>query len=265
MLLASGAVVAAGIPVLLAGTSVAATIGNSAPLSHLVHAEPTVASMIVLIGMAVGVDYSLFYLSREREERARGRSTLDAVGSATFNSLATGAIVVVAVAVVGSITVLPALLVKLGRWVDRPCVPLPRRLEARLARNGSGSLSGRILATLPGDIAEVATLNRMATTFPSQGTTATVVVRTRAVAPAGDQAQVADALAALERQAVTTRRTVVDGRRPRHFDRRPHPGARARYSRAGTRPRRRRGAPGSARRPGATGAAGSWRGVRRGR
>ena len=108
--------------------------------------------MIVLIGMAVGVDYSLFYLKREREERAarpHARSTpsrsppqtsghsivvsgcavmvamsgLYVVGGVTFNSLATGAILVVAIAVLGSITVLPALLVKLGRWVDRPRVP----------------------------------------------------------------------------------------------------------------------------------------------
>ena len=74
MLLAFGALIAAGIPVLLAATSVAATIGITAPLSHLVHAEATVTSMIVLIGMAVGVDYSLFYLKREREERAAGRT-----------------------------------------------------------------------------------------------------------------------------------------------------------------------------------------------
>ena len=135
MLIAFGALIAAGIPVLLAATSVAATIGITAPLSHLVHAEPTVSSMIVLIGMAVGVDYSLFYLKREREERAKGASTLDAVeiaaatsghsivvsglaviasmtglyvfGGATFNSLATGSILVVAIAVLGSITVLP--------------------------------------------------------------------------------------------------------------------------------------------------------------
>ena len=71
MLLAFGALIAAGIPVLLAATSVIVTIGLIAPLSHLVHAEGTVSSMIVLIGMAVGVDYSLFYLKREREERAR--------------------------------------------------------------------------------------------------------------------------------------------------------------------------------------------------
>ncbi len=170
MLLAFGALIAAGIPVLLAATSVAATIGLIAPLSHLVHAEGTVSSMIVLIGMAVGVDYSLFYLKREREERAAGRSTLDAVeiaaqtsghsilvsggaviasmaglfvmDDATFNSLATGAIMVVAVAVLGSITVLPALLVKLGRWVDRPRVPLLWRLNRRIGRGG---ISTRIL------------------------------------------------------------------------------------------------------------------------
>ena len=159
MLLAFGALIAAGIPVLLAGTSVAATIGLLAALSHLIPADSTVSSMIVLIGMAVGVDYSLFYLKREREERAKGRTTLDAVeiaartsghsilvsggaviasmaglfvvGNATFNSLAIGAILVVAVAVLGSITVLPALLVKLGRWVDRPRVPLLWRLNRR--------------------------------------------------------------------------------------------------------------------------------------
>ena len=65
------------------------------------------------------------------------------VGDATFNSLATGAILVVAVAVLGSITVLPALLVKLGRWVDRPRVPLLWRLNRRIGRGG---ISRRLLA-----------------------------------------------------------------------------------------------------------------------
>ena len=237
MLLAFGALIAAGIPVLLAVTSVAVTIGVTAPLSHLIHAEPTVSSMIVLIGMAVGVDYSLFYLKREREERAKGVSTLDAVeiaaatsghsilvsglaviasmaglyviGGATFNSLATGAILVVGVAVLGSITVLPALLVKLGRWVDRPRVPLLWRLNRRIGRGG---LSRRILApvvahpvlallasstvilalcvpalgmkihsanldTLPGTIAEVQTFRDLVHSYPQEGATATVVAR----------------------------------------------------------------------------------------
>ena len=65
------------------------------------------------------------------------------VGDATFNSLATGSILVVAVAVLGSITVLPALLVKLGRWVDRPRVPLLWRLNRRIGRGG---ISSRLLA-----------------------------------------------------------------------------------------------------------------------
>ena len=64
------------------------------------------------------------------------------IGDATFNSLAIGSILVVAVAVLGSITVLPALLAKLGRWVDRPRVPLLWRLNRRI---GQGGISRRVL------------------------------------------------------------------------------------------------------------------------
>ncbi|MQW76570.1 MMPL family transporter [Nocardioides sp. dk4132] len=257
MLLAFGALVAAGLPVLLAGTSVAATIGVMAPISHLVPTEPTVGSMVVLIGMAVGVDYSLFYLKREREERAAGRGTRDAIeiaaetsghsilvsggaviaslgalyvmGDPTFNSLATGAIVVVAVAVLGSITVLPALLATLGRWVDRPRVPLLWRLNARIGRGG---ISSRLLApvlrhplaallasslvvlalavpalgmktahadldTLPADLPAVATTKAIAAEFPTEGASARVVVST-----AGDEASARRALERLGRTAL---------------------------------------------------------------
>lgn len=252
MLLAFGALIAAGLPVLLAATSVAATIGITAPISHLVPAEPTVYSMIVLIGMAVGVDYSLFYLKRERQERAAGHTTLDAVSIAaetsghailvsgaaviaslaglfvlddvTFNSLATGSIIVVAVAVLGSITVLPALLAKLGRWVDRPRVPLLWRLTQRTQ---PGAISGRMLGpvvrhpvaaltlasvgilalavpalsmkthqasaeTLPGDIAAVQTFRAITAAYPAVGTSARVVLT---------GADPADAAAALDRLA----------------------------------------------------------------
>jgi RND superfamily putative drug exporter len=260
MLLAFGALIAAGLPVLLAATSVAATIGVLAPVSHLVHADSTVTSMIVLIGMAVGVDYSLFYLKREREERAKGRSGRDAVeiaaqtsghsilvsgtavicsmaglfliGDSTFNSLAIGSIVVVAVAVLGSITVLPALLAKLGRWVDRPRVPLLHRVTRRM---GPGFVSGRVLGpvtrhplaalglsvvvvvllavpalgmkthsanleTLPTSIPEVQTMRDLSAAYPSEGTTAQIVVR----GDAGQQDDVAAALDALESDAVET-------------------------------------------------------------
>lgn len=258
MLLAFGALIAAGVPVLLGVTSVVATMGLAAPISYLFPAEPTVGSMILLVGMAVGVDYSLFYLKREREERANGRSTIDAVeiaattsghaiivsglaviasmaglfmvGMATFDSLASGAIVVVAVAVLGSLTVLPAILVKLGRWADRPRIPLLWRLNRRVGRGG---ISSRVLApvlrfprtaigvglivigllaipalgmklhsgtldTLPDDIPEVATMHRLVDAFPAEGTAAEVVVS----GDRSEQDDVRSALVELEQRAV---------------------------------------------------------------
>jgi RND superfamily putative drug exporter len=159
MLVAFGAIIAAGVPVLLALSAVGSAFGLSALASHLVPAVDTISSVILLMGMAVGVDYSLFYLKREREERANGNSHVRAVeiaaatsghavvvsgfavivsmaglylaDDAVFASLATGSIIVVAVAVLGSLTVLPALLAKLGRRVDRPRVPLLWRLTNR--------------------------------------------------------------------------------------------------------------------------------------
>ncbi|MDY7088609.1 MAG: MMPL family transporter [Actinomycetota bacterium] len=165
LILVFGALIAAGVPVLLALSSVAAAMGLSTLASHLVPSSDATASVILLIGMAVGVDYSLFYVRREREERAKGRGHVDAVeiaaetsghavvvsgtaviiamaglflaGDSTFSSLAVGSILVVAVAVLGSLTVLPAILAKLGRWVDRPRVPLLWRLSARDTGGGS--------------------------------------------------------------------------------------------------------------------------------
>ena len=272
MLLAFGALIAAGIPVLLAASSVAATIGLMAPLSHLVPSDMTVSSMIVLIGMAVGVDYSLFYVKREREERAKGATTLEAVeiaaqtsghsilvsggaviasmaglfvvDDATFDSLAVGSILVVAVAVLGSITVLPALLVKLGRWSDRPRVPLLWRLNRRLQRRlGHGGLSRRLLSpvvrhplaalllsglvivglavpalgmrthsatldTLPQSIPEVQTVKAISASFPAdEGASATVVV----AADPADRGEVTAALQRLTREAVATGVFVASG------------------------------------------------------
>src|SRR4051794_13692384 len=156
LLVAFGAIVAAGIPVLLALSAVAAAPGLTALVSHVIPGADSVSAMILLMGMAVGVDYSLFYVKRARAERHKGRSQLDAVeiaaetaghsvlvsglavlvsmfglylaADATFAGLATGAIIVVAVAVLGSLTVLPAMLVKLGRRIDRPRVPVLWRL-----------------------------------------------------------------------------------------------------------------------------------------
>ncbi len=146
LLLAFGAFLAAGIPVLLAFTAVLAALGLTHLSSSFVHEADPTASVILLMGMAVGVDYSLFYLKREREERLRGASREEALqraaatsgravlvsgltvmtaagglmlaGNRVFTSLGLGTILVVLVAVLGSLTVLPALLAKLGDRVE---------------------------------------------------------------------------------------------------------------------------------------------------
>jgi RND superfamily putative drug exporter len=159
MLVVFGALIAAGVPVLLAMSAVGTALGLSALVSHLIPATDNTSSMILLIGMAVGVDYSLFYVRREREERAKGAGHVDAVEVAAatsghaivvsgiavtvamagmfvvndvvFSSIAVGTILVVLTAMIGSITVLPALLAKLGRWIDKPRIPLLWRLSMR--------------------------------------------------------------------------------------------------------------------------------------
>jgi RND superfamily putative drug exporter len=162
LLLTFGAIIAAGVPVLLAMSAVGTAIGLSALVSHLQPASDTLNSVILLIGMAVGVDYSLFYVRRTREERARGASRREAIdiaaqtsgravvvsgiavvvamsgllfsGNVIFSSMAIGTMLVVAVAVLGSLTVLPAVLSLLGDKVDRPRIPLVHRLR----RHGAG-------------------------------------------------------------------------------------------------------------------------------
>jgi uncharacterized membrane protein YdfJ with MMPL/SSD domain len=147
LLLAFGAFVAAGIPVLLAFSAVLGSIGLSELVSHVAHASDATNSVILLMGMAVGVDYSLFYLKRAREERAAGHmggeglfraaatsgqavlisgcTVLIAMagmlfaGSKIFVSMGIGTMLVVATALVGSLTVLPALLGRFGDAVER--------------------------------------------------------------------------------------------------------------------------------------------------
>ena len=157
LLLTFGALIAAGVPLVLALSAVAAAIGLSALVSHVTPVTDTLNSVILLIGMAVGVDYSLFYVRRAREERDRGASRADAIeiaartsgravvvsglavciamsglllsGDAIFASMAIGTMLVVAVAVLGSLTVLPAMLSLLGDRIDRPRIPLVHRLR----------------------------------------------------------------------------------------------------------------------------------------
>ncbi len=86
LLVVFGALIAAGIPVVLAGSAVAATISLLAIPSRWLPIRSGTAEIVLILGMAVGVDYSLFYLRREREERAAGRSPADALRVAAATS-----------------------------------------------------------------------------------------------------------------------------------------------------------------------------------
>jgi RND superfamily putative drug exporter len=170
LLFAFGALVAAGIPLLLALTAVLATMGLVALVSQVLPMSDAVSALILLIGLAVGVDYTMFYLKREREERAAGRSeeaALEAAaatsgrsvlisgvtvlvamagmfftGDADFASFGVATMTVVAVAMLGSLTVLPAILSKLGDNVDRLRVPFVHRLRRD---DGEGRIWGAII------------------------------------------------------------------------------------------------------------------------
>jgi len=86
LVVAFGALAAAGVPLLLAVTGVAATLGLVGPISHIAPVDQTIGNVILLIGLAVGVDYSLFYLKRVREERAAGRGNGAAIEAAAATS-----------------------------------------------------------------------------------------------------------------------------------------------------------------------------------
>ena len=171
LVVAFGALVAAGVPLLLGLTAVLATIGVLAPISQLFPMDESVNSVILLVGLAVGVDYSMFYLRRKMEERDAGRSSEAALefaaatsgravlisgltviiamagmffaGSVVFESFAVGTILVVAVAVLGSLTVLPAVLSKLGDKVEKGRVPIIGRMRHR--NHGESRVWGFVL------------------------------------------------------------------------------------------------------------------------
>jgi RND superfamily putative drug exporter len=170
LLVVFGSLVAALVPLLLAITAVMATTGLVALPSGLVPMDESVSEVILLIGLAVGVDYSLFYLRREREERAAGRgerAALEAAaatsgravlisgltvmiamagmflsGDKSFMSFSLATMMVVAVAMLGSLTVLPALLAWLGDRVEKVRVPFVHRLRST---NGEARFWGAIL------------------------------------------------------------------------------------------------------------------------
>jgi RND superfamily putative drug exporter len=264
LVVAFGALVAASIPVVLAFTAVLATLGLVALLTPLVPtAGQTTQVVVLLIGMAVGVDYCLFYLRREREEVAAGRDRGSALrvaaatsgqavlvsgatvmvavaglllaGDGVLSSIAVGSMLVVLVAVIGSLTVLPALLAKLGHRVERGRIPLlGRGLERRRQRGGGAwarvagavlrrpllsavgaglllvalalpalDLRTRTLSTtevLPKDLPIIQTYDRIQAAFPGAQVPATVVVKAADVTTPPLRA----AIDALHRQAVAS-------------------------------------------------------------
>jgi RND superfamily putative drug exporter len=161
LLIVFGALIAAGIPLLLAGTAVISAISLLAIPGRWLPIDSTTSSIVLLVGMAVGIDYSLFYLRRTREERAAGRGTAEAIriaahtsgraivvsgltvmialaglfltGIDVFSGVAIGTILVVGVTMLGSLTFLPAILSMLGPWTDRSRIPFlgRRRTAAR--------------------------------------------------------------------------------------------------------------------------------------
>src|SRR3712207_1002713 len=160
LLLTFGALLAASVPLILAVTAVLGTTGLVAVASQVMPMDEVALPAIILIGLAVGVDYSLFYVRREREERARGRAKADAVdiaaatsgravlisgltvitamggllltGNTIFSSMGVATMLVTAVAVIGSLTVLPAVLAGLGDRIEKGRIPVlgKRRSEA---------------------------------------------------------------------------------------------------------------------------------------
>ena len=255
-----GSLVAAGIPLLLALTAIAATFGLIALPSSLVPIDETVYELILLIGLAVGVDYSMFYLKREREERAAGRSeeaALEAAASTSGRSVlisgltviiamagmffagiqgmtefGLGTIMVVAVAMIGSLTVLPAVLSLLGDRVERGRVPLVGRLHRgggdgriwgaivdRVLRRPlvSIALAGGLLlaialpalqlhivdanpSTFPASLPVIKTYNHLQKAFPGDGIPANVVVKAPDIRAPAVQSAIAD----LKRRALAS-------------------------------------------------------------
>ena len=243
LVLVFGSLLAAWVPLMLGLQSVIATIGLVDILSHVTPMDQSVQAVVLLVGLAVGVDYTLFYLRREREERAAGRSERAALeaaaatsgrsvlvsgatvmiamagmlvpGDPTFRSLSLATMIVVAVAMVGSLTVLPALLSKLGDRVEKGRIPLLGRLrrptgEARiwsailtpaLRRPAiSATIAAALLFalaipvlhmhtaqsgndTLPRSAPTVETLDRVQAAFPGQPTPAVIAVKTNTGAP----------------------------------------------------------------------------------
>ncbi|MEA2191498.1 MAG: hypothetical protein QOI73_1619 [Solirubrobacteraceae bacterium] len=263
LILAFGALVAAGLPLVLALTAVAGTLGLLGPVSQLLPVDESISSVVLLVGLAVGVDYCMFYVRREMEERDAGRSASAALaaaaatsgravlisgvtvivamagmflaGNAVFESFAVGTILVVAVAILGSLTALPAMLSWLGQkgWTEKGRVPYVAKLRHRTKGESRvwGAIIDRVLrrpvlsialagglmvalaipalrmhtinpgvAGLPRSLPVIQTYDRLQAAFPGGAEPAVVAVEAADI----DAPAVRQGIAALERTAAQT-------------------------------------------------------------
>ena len=260
LLIAFGAVVAALLPLGLATVAILAAGGLVAYTSHISGVSVQASSVMLLIGLAVGVDYSMFYVKRQREERAAGRSVVDAIevaaatsgrsvlisgltvllamsgmfltGNKVFYGIGQSTMLVVAVAVIASLTLLPALLSLLGDRVDTGQLPVLRALRKPAGQSRvwtailnrvlappalTAGLAGGILVVLalpvlhlhtatpgasdlPQNVSALRTYDRIQQVFPGGGAPAVVVVE----APNVTAPNVLAAGSAFERAALAT-------------------------------------------------------------
>jgi RND superfamily putative drug exporter len=260
LLLVFGTLVAAGIPLMLALTSVFAAVGLLALPSKVLPMDDAVNAVVLLIGLAVGVDYSMFYLKRAREERAAGRSECASIeaaaatsgrsvlisgftvivamagmfisGDKTFSGFAAATMIVVATSVIGSLTVLPALLSKLGDRVNKGRVPFLRTPDERVGESRfwgaivtrvlrrpvlSGALAAGLLIALaipalgltttvnstqsyPRSLAVIRTYDKIQKAFPGDALAAQVLVQASDVR----SGSVRGAIAELQRRALAS-------------------------------------------------------------
>ena len=262
--------VAALVPLLLGITTVMAALGLIALPSHLSPIDANIQSVILLIGLAVSVDYSLFYLRREREERAAGRSERSALevaaatsgravlisgltviaamagmfltGDKTFISFAQGTILVVAIAIISSLTVLPAVLAWLGDRVEKGRIPFLGRYRRPAGQSRFWSalvdrvmrrpwlailIAGGALVALsipafnmniavtttddlPQDLAVVKTFDRIREAFPAEAVTVDVAVKADDVRTGAAAAAIADLRAQADGSLNVLQGTEVD-------------------------------------------------------
>jgi RND superfamily putative drug exporter len=167
-----GAVVAGLIPIILAVMAIAIALGAAAVFGLVFDLPFFIANIITMIGLAVGIDYSLFTVSRYREERVKGRDKLDAITHAgatasravffsgltvvvaltgmlllpntIYRSIGLGAILVVIIAVAASLTLLPAVLALMGDKIDA--------LRIRGRRSGAQQRKGRVWDRITGAV-----------------------------------------------------------------------------------------------------------------